>query len=171
MNETTLKAVAQIFRTSLSDEPWQTIGFRCRPKYGAIFKRLRPEWKVNLEGSVLKEMIVLFTTAYILAGTIKANEIDEVVNFYADGYGSVTDLFRTIGYKTKLEACAHLRDSIRLYVDTDASEWPGIMLDRLKIKELPDEKLAACIIVGVIRFIESVRWMTAVIRDQPEITG
>jgi hypothetical protein len=97
MNDAILNVAATCLDTSLRDEAWQDLGFSKRPKYGAFFQRFRAKWKVDLEKSILQEMIILFTAAHLLAGKIRDSDIDDLVSLYTDGYGSVTDLFRTLG--------------------------------------------------------------------------
>ena len=161
-----LEVAAEILGTCLRDEPWQDIGFRRRPKHGAFFQRFRPKWKIKLEKSVLQQMLSLFTAANILAGTIPAHAIDDVVGLYVEGFGPVGELFRTLGYQTRCEATDHLRDSIRLYANNEPSEWPRLLVDSLQVKDVPDKKLAAQLLVGAVRFTRNVHGMTSVLEQR-----
>jgi hypothetical protein len=150
-----------ILGTVLRDEPWQDLGFGRRPRYGAFFQRFRPKWKVDLEKAALKEMVSLLTTAHLAA-----QDIDGVIAFYVDGTEQAHELWRTLGYTSRSEAQHHLRNSIAAYSAAGSEGWSQLLLSRLGVPDIPQPKLAAHLIVGTVRFSETVRSMVAVLRQQ-----
>ena len=164
MKEALLKVCHTCLGSCLRDEPWQDLGYPRRPKHGAAFQRFRPAWKVALEKSILREMIALFTTAHVRAGVIPENDIDDVVYIYANGWGPVTDLFRTLGYSSAGEAAPHLRASVHAYVTAAPGDWPRVLVARLGATGLPDQRFAARLIAGSAIFALNVDKMVTVLR-------
>jgi hypothetical protein len=160
-----------VFGTVLRDEPWQDLGFGRRPRSGALFQSFRPKWKVDLEKAALKEMVILLTTAHLAAHVIAEPDIDGVIAFYVDGTEQARELWRTLGYTSRSEARIHLRNSIAAYSAAAPEGWSQLLLSRLGVRDIPQPKLAARLIVGTIRFSETVRGMVAVLRQQSRATS
>jgi len=131
-----------------------------------MWQRFRAQWRVRLEKSVLQEIIAIFTASYVLAGSISRSEIAEAVQLYADGYGDVGHLYKTLGFGSREEAVQALDQSIRFYVNSPSSEWPKALLDRLAVTRLPENRMAARLLVGSVVFTRNARRMVDVIRMQ-----
>ena len=159
--------MANVLGTALRDEPWQDLGFERRPRYGELVQRLRPEWRVDLEKAILKEMIAVLTAAHLLAGVITRPQIGDLVQLYVDGPGAPTDLWRTLGYTSRAEAQTHLKSTVYLYADTKPDEWPKSLMQRLQVTKVPDRKLSANLLVGVVRFGTNAHHMISVLQ-RPE---
>jgi hypothetical protein len=162
-----------VLGTVLRDEPWQDLGFGRRPRRSAFFQRFRPKWKVDLEKAALKEMVILLTTAHLAAQVIAEQDIDGVIAFYVDGTERAQELWRTLGYTSRSEAQLHLRKSIAAYSASAAAPegWSQLLLSRLGVPDIPQPKLAAHLVVGTVRFSETVRSMLAVLRQQNGPSG
>ena len=155
-----------VLGTVLRDEPWQDLGFGRRPRCGAFFQRFRPKWRVDLEKAALKEMVILLTTAHLAAQVIAEQDIDGVIAFYVDGTERAHESWRTLGYTSRSEAQLHLRNSIAAYSAAGPGRWSKLLLSRLGVPDIPQPKLAAHLIVGAVRFSETVRSMAQVLRQQ-----
>jgi hypothetical protein len=107
----------------LSDEPWQDIGFKRRPKYGAFFQRFRRPWRVALEDAIAREMLILFTGAHIAAGLARREQIEELISIYVRGPDGSSDLWKSFGYASRTETENHLDSSIATYLDSGIQEW------------------------------------------------
>ncbi len=166
MKESVLKVCHNCFGSCLRDEPWQDLGFPRRPKHGAVFQRFRTAWKVTLEKLILREMLALFTTAHVRAGVIAENDLDDVVNVFANGWGTVTDLFHTLDFSSAGEAAHDLRASVGAYVNADPGEWPRILIQRLGTTGLPDQRLSAGLIARSVIFTANVEAMVTVLRRE-----
>jgi hypothetical protein len=143
----------------LRDEPWQDIGFRRRPKYGALIQRLRPAWRVSLEKSITKEMLILFTAAHIAAGVVGRDQVEGLVRIYVGGPDGTSDLWTSLGYASRGEAEAHLRESVSCYLDAGIQEWLHLLPSRLQTLAIPDRALAGKLTVGAIKFAQTVQTM------------
>ena len=155
-----------VLSTVLRDEPWRDLGFGRRPRHGALLQRFRPKWKVDLEKSALKEMVILFTAAYLAAEVIGEKDIDRVIALYVDGTERARELWRTLGYSSRSEAQLHLTNSIAAYAAAASAGWSQLLLLRLGVADIPDTKLAAHLIVGTVRLSETMRGMVALLRQQ-----
>ncbi len=155
----------------LRDEPWQDIGFRRRPKYGALIQRLRPQWRVRLEKSVAKEMLILFTSAYILAEVVGREHLDDLIRIYVRGPDGTGDPWMTLGYESREQAETHLRDSIRTYLDAGVQEWLHLLPTRLGSLTVPDRSLAGRLTVGAITFAQTVQTMVLRLRAKKKLSG
>ena len=152
MNDNVRLSAPRVLQWSISNDSWLNIGYGKRPKYGAIFRRFRPKWRVDIEDSILREMVSIFTAAHVLAGILEVNNLDEIIDIYVDGFGSATGLFHTFGFLSRKDALTHFDEAIREYTEAEPSQWPEILTRRLKITRIPDRKLSAKLMVGSIRF-------------------
>ena len=153
---------SEILELPLKNEPWLDTGYGKRPRCGALFQRFRPTWRVALENSLLREMIGIFTAAYMLAEVIEErDDFQDLINLYAS-----TQLFPTFGFSSRADAFTYFRESIREYWETEPSNWPSVLARRVGFTRIPDQKLSAKLMVGSIRFAMSVETMVLVLRQQ-----
>jgi len=96
---------------------------------------------------------------------IAEQDIDGVIAFYVDGTGRAHELWRTLGYTSRSEAQLHLRNSIAAYSTAAPEGWSQLLLSRLGVPDIPQPKLAAHLIVGTVRFSDTVRSMVAVLQQ------
>lgn len=153
------QVAARILSTVVSDGPWQDLGFPRRPRHGEIIQRFRPQWRVHLEKTVLKEMLIVLTAAHVHAGVIDASNVDEVVSVYVAGPEGTQDLWRSLGYSSRSEAQLHLSSSIPLYAKAVPTEWSGLLSRRLDVAHVSDQRMAAALFVGVVTFTQTAREM------------
>ena len=166
MTDNVLQSAARVLETALTNEPWLDIGYGKRPKYGAFFQHFRPKWRVDLENSLLREMISVFTAAYVLAGVLGEKDLDKVINVYVDGTSSATGLFRALGFLSRKDALTHFNEAIREYHEAGPSNWSGTLTRRIGITCIPDRGLSAKLMVGSIHFARTVEGMVLVLRRQ-----
>ena len=152
MNDNVLLSAPRILKWSISNDSWLNIGYGKRPKYGAIFRRFRPKWRVDIEDSILREMVSIFTAGHVLAGVLEEKNLDEIIDIYVDGFDSATGLFRTFGFLSRKDALTYFDEAIREYTEAEPSQWPEILPRRIKITRIPDRKLSANLMVGSIHF-------------------
>ena len=152
MTSAVQNAAQEVLRTVLGDEAWQDMGFAKRPQYGAVVQRLRTQWKVRLEKSVIQEMVSILTAAHLIAKTITPPELEQLLNVFVDGTDTSGPLWEALGYGSRKEAEAHLKASINDYATTSISEWPRLLCSRLNVAEIPDGALRGKLIVGSVRF-------------------
>ena len=162
MREAVRGVVATCFQTVLMDEPWQDFGFPKRPKYGSLIQKLRPTWKVELEKKILKEIVIVLTAAHVVARVVFPDDIEQVVNAYT----STPDVVRSLGYASRNEALVHLRDSIEEYVRSSFDKWPDMLFTRIDPNSLPDQKTAARVLLGCVRFGANARNMVTILRQK-----
>jgi hypothetical protein len=149
----------------LRDEAWQDMGFKRRPKYGALLERFRPAWRVNLEDSVLREMLILFTVAHIAAGVVGKDQIEDLIRIYVAGPDGNSDLWKTFGYPSRTDAESHFRAAISKYLESGMQDWLQMLPSRLGTLEVPDRKLAGRLTVGAIEFAQNVQNMVLHLRS------
>ena len=170
MTDNVLRSAAGILGTVLKNEPWLDIGYGKRPKYGTFFRNFRPKWRVDLEDSLLKEMTSIFTAAYVLAGVLEEEDLDQVINVYVDGPtdgpGITSGPFRTFGFLSRKDALTYFDEAIREYIEPGPSNWSGILTRRIGITRIPDQKLSAKLMGGSIRFTQTVEGMVLALRLQ-----
>ena len=157
---------ATILKMSIADEPWVDVGYGKRPKHGSFFQHFRPKWRRDLEDSLLREIVGIFTAAYLLAGAVKQTDLDMVIEFYVGG--NTGDLFRTFGFLSRTDALSYFSGAIREYHEAgpSSSEWAGLLARRIGVAHLPDRGLSARLLVGSVRFAVSVEAMVFVLRRQ-----
>ena len=156
---------ATILRMSIEDEPWVDVGYGKRPKHGSFFhQHFRPKWRRDLEDSLLREIVSMFTAAYLLAGVVRQTDLDMVIELYVDG--NTGNLFRTFGLLSRTDALSYFSDAIREYHAAGPSEWASILARRIGVTHLPDRGLSARLLVGSVRFAMSVDAMVFVLSRQ-----
>ena len=155
---------ATILKMSITDEPWVDVGYGKRPKHGNLFQHFRPKWRRDFEDSLLREIVGIFTAAYLLAGVVRQTDLDMVIDLYVDG--NTGDLFRTFGFLSRTDALSYFSDAIREYHEAGPSEWASILARRIGITHLPDRGLSARLLAGSGRFVMSVEAMVFVLRRQ-----
>lgn len=153
------EVAATCLRTALTNEPWQDLGFSKRPRYGAYFQRFRPKWRVTIENKVLKELVIVFTAAHVVAGAATPDDITEIVAFYA----SRADMVHSMGYMSQHDATQHMTVSIRQYLGSSPSQWHTLLFQRLDPASLPDKKMRARLVVGCVQFGRSLQNMVVIL--------
>lgn len=138
--------------TVLRDEPWRDLGFHGRPRYGAIVQRFRPQWRVHLEKTALKQMLALFVAAHVHAGVLELDDLVHVVSILVDGQNGSQELWKSYGCTSRREAERSLADAIGSYVAVDPQGWPSLLNAALDVSRVPDDKLGARLFVGSLRF-------------------
>jgi hypothetical protein len=151
--------------TVLRDEPWHDLGFSGRPRHGQIVQRFRPQWRVHLEKTALKQMIAVFTAAHVHAGALDPDDLSGVVDILVDGPNGSQDLWRTYGYTSRAEAESSLTQAIDSYVASDPQGWPTLLNAALDVSSIPDERLAANLFVGTVRFAQTAEDMLPFLRQ------
>ena len=160
-----LTTAATILEMSIADTPWVDVGYGKRPKHGRFFnKHFRPKWRRDLEDSLLREIVGIFTATYLLAGVVRQMDLDMVIEFYVDG--NTGDLFRTFGFSSRTDALSYFSDAIREYHESEHSEWASILARRIGVTHLPDRGLSARLLLGSVRFVQNVEAMVFVLRRQ-----
>ena len=159
MKDPVRKVVATCLSTALTDEPWQDLGFSKRPKYGAYFERFRPKWRVTIENKVLKELVIVFTAAYVVAGVVTPDDITEIVALYT----CRADVVRSMGYMSQHDATQHMTASIRQYLGSSPARWHTLLFQRLDPTSLPDRKMSARLVVGCVQFGQNLQNMIVVL--------
>lgn len=162
VNEAIAGVVSTCFQTVLRDEPWRDFGFPKRPKYGALIQKFRPTWKVELEKTILKEIIIVMTAVHVVAQVVSQDDIENLV----DGYTSSPDLIRSLGYASRNEARIHLRNSIEDYVKSSPNQWCGMLFTRIDPNSLPDQKVVARLVLGCTQFGITAQNMVGILRQK-----
>lgn len=157
---------ASVLQVVLRDEAWQDLGFAGRPRHGSFFQRFRPEWRVCLEKSVLKQMVAVLTAAHVTARVVRDQQVPEVVRLLVDGPGGTPALWPALGYTSRAEAMQDLLLSINGYVRCPPANWGAELNDRLDPASVPDQKLAGRLFLGVARFSLTVQDMVPILRAQ-----
>src|SRR3990170_1985124 len=97
------KIAAYCLTTALSNAPWEDIGYGKRPKYGSIIQKFRTQWKVEIEKTILKEFLIIFSATHVAAGIIDKSAVEELSQTYT-GIKNHENMFVYIGYATRHEA-------------------------------------------------------------------
>lgn len=148
VSESVTKVCARCAHDALLDDPWQDLRFSGRPRGGSFFNKFLPRWKVELEKRVLQELLIAFTATHAVAGWVTADEVVNVVSVYT----STPALLTALGYSSREQAIAHLRDSIAAYCQKPPGKWGELLCSRLNPPAIPDKKLSGRIFVGCVRF-------------------
>jgi hypothetical protein len=167
MSDAVSGVIAICLRTILSNEPWQDIGFAKRPRSGALFRRFRPRWKVDLERRVIQEMLATFTAAHAVAGRVAPDEISRIIA----GYTARDDVVVALGYQSRAEGVRHLTESIAQYCGAPTKDWHSIIAARVAPSSIPDKKLSARLFVGCIRFSQNLSNMIFILRRSSSETA
>jgi hypothetical protein len=154
---------------TLNDENWQEIGLPKRPRIGALFQRFRAAWKPALEKRVLQHMLAGFTAAHVVAGKADAITIESIIAFYT----AREDVTTAMGYSTREEGRRHLTKTIADYCKTPINDWSQITLHGIQPHEIPDKELSARLLVGCIRFSDTLVHMIPLLRTKisPDLEG
>lgn len=157
---------AAVLQVVLRDEAWQDLGFARRPRHGSFLQRFRPEWRVHLEKSALKQMIAVLAAAYVSAGVIRRQQLPDMVVLLVDGRCRTPALWPALGYTSRAEAVQDLTSSTNAYARGNPSKWGAEMNERLDPSSIPNEKLAGRLYLGIARFTSTAHDMLAVLRAQ-----
>lgn len=166
MSMTPEHVAAAVLQVALRDEAWQDLGFAGRPKHGSFFQRFRPEWRVCLEKSVLKQMVAVLTAAHVAARVVREQQVPDVVRLLVDGPGGMPPLWPALGYTSRAEAMQDLLLSINAYARCPPANWGAELNDRLDPASVPDETLAGRLFLGVARFSLTAQDMIPILRAQ-----
>jgi N-dimethylarginine dimethylaminohydrolase len=147
----------------LDNAPWQDLGFKRRPRYGAILERLRPTWRVALENKVLQEMLAIFSAAYIVAETDKDNLTERLVGIYM----ATPELSAAFGFASQRDGASYMNNAIGEYVVVSPRKWHEILLSHLSALQVPDKSLSARLTVGCIKFCINIEGMILILRSTP----
>jgi hypothetical protein len=145
----------------LQDESWRDLGFKRRPRHGAIFNRLRPHWKVTLEDKVLQEILSIFSAAYIVAKAAGWDLQRQLVKIYL----ATPELVAAFGYDSRMAGVSALTDSMNEFVSAAPRQWDQILLRHLSALKVPDRRMWARLTVGCIQFSRNVEHMIVVLRE------
>ncbi len=154
--------IATCLQTVLRDEIWLDFGFTKRPKYGTLIQMIRPRWRVEIEKVVLKEMVIVLTAAHVIAGVISSKDIEQI----ADAYTTTSDVVRSLGYASRNEALIHLRNSIEEYSKLPPDQWPNTLVNHINPSNIPNEKIAARIMLGCAQFGTAAKNMINVLKQK-----
>lgn len=138
------EAVTICLRIILEDEPWQDFGFPKRPQYGSWFQNFRPEWRVELEKTLLQQMLCMMTGAYIGSGKVR----QEFIRDLADTYTSDDKVVTALGFSSRAEGARVLKELIEQYASASRDLWPQMLHGHIRPDLLPDETLGAKIFSG-----------------------
>ena len=161
--DSTIEAVAGCLHTVLSDEPWQDFGFPKRPRSGAWFQRFRAKWRVDLENTVLQQMLSVLTAAHVIAGKVPRESID----FSAAAYTLNINVTTALGFSSQAEGASSLKNTIEEDASSPPEQWHQILYTHIRPDLLPDKKLAARLLLGCVKFGEAAMHMIGVLNGKP----
>jgi hypothetical protein len=125
----------------VADQPWKDIGLKRRPRWGRIAKFFQPGWWVALEHRLGREMLAVFSAW-------SRGDIETLVTSYM----STDGLARALGFASRLEGAEYMTRAILSYANTPREDWPAVLLDRVRLSDVPDKMLCARITVGTVVF-------------------
>jgi hypothetical protein len=142
----------------LEDSIWVALGWKRRRKFGAFNQRLRSKWRVQLEKTYLKELVILSTASELKQRPVSPNEMRELIALYVDGAGSSRSrpLWSAFGYPSRDEATAHLEQSINLYLGTPLEEWVNLGFKRVGLTAIPDGARMGRLAPGTISVLQNI---------------
>ena len=152
MSDVELRVAGRALQAMLSNEPWEDLGIGKRPKVGKFFQRFRPTWRVELEHRIAQEMLAMFSAAFLLAEDISVESAATLAAIYT----STPDASTAFGFATQSAGETHLTASIENYMKLNTSGWPASLARRLDLASLPDGKLRARLMVGVIKLCSNI---------------
>lgn len=156
------EALTTCLATVLKDEPWQDFGFPKRPQYGAWFQRFRAKWRVELEKTVLQQMLSALTAAYIVSGKLPKDFSVNAASVYTAN-ASITTAF---GFSSQAEGVLRLKSAIDEYVSSPPDQWSQILYARIRPDTLPDKELGAKLFLGCAQFGNAAKNMIGVLKWQ-----
>jgi hypothetical protein len=161
MDSAVTEAVTDCLHTVQLDEPWQDFGFPKRPRYGVWFQRFRPKWRLDLEKTVLQQMLSVLTAAYVIAGKLPKESIDISVAAYL---ANVDVSVYSLGFSSQADGASRLKEAIEEYASSLPERWPEILCTHIRPDLLPDKKLAARLFLGCTKFGTSTQDMINVLK-------
>jgi hypothetical protein len=161
MNDAAKLVFATCLGGIMRDEPWQDFGFVKRPRYGRLFKKLKPPWRTSLENRVLQMMLASFTTAHVLARRINYEEVQGVIVAYATD----DDVVAALGYASRQECGRHLIEAIWKFAETPVADWHALILKRVDPLSIPDKELSTLILMGCARYAENMNRMISGLKE------
>ena len=164
MDDRTAKIADNCLRLSLNHASWQGLGFKRRPRRGLMHQLITPHWKRSLERKTVRELLVIFTAAHVVAVDPEADLLlRDVVDFYwGDGVHSATGL----GFPSK-EACLL---AIQTYTTTPSSDWHKLLIEHIDVFGLPDKKQKMLLLARCVQFTMSVQTMMLYLRLDLDMT-
>jgi hypothetical protein len=160
MDHEAIQALSTCLRMVLDDEPWQDFGFSKRPRYGAWLQRFRAKWRVELEKTVLQQMLSALTAAYIVSGKVPKDFAEAA----ASAYTSSPDIATALGFSSHADDAIQLKEAINKYISSAPDEWPQILNAYIRPHSLPDKQLGARLFLGCAQFGISAKNMIGVLK-------
>lgn len=157
-------AVRFALSTALRDEPWQDLGFGKRPSAGRFLQRFKPQWRVHLEDTALREMVSLFTAAHVHARVLDPLLIPAAVDILLYGQNGSLQLWRTFGFTSRNEGFLGLVAAVQSYALNPPDSWSSRMVEALDAFNIPDARLRARILVGAERVARTTEDMLPLLR-------
>ncbi len=93
-------------------------------------------------------MISALTAAYVLAGKLRRESIQDAVALYTQMPAATTSL----GFPSQAEGTRELRESIEQFIQAPPDEWPRILFANIGGSTLPDKSLTARLMLGCAHF-------------------
>lgn len=83
----------------------------------------------------------------LLSGAHRAPSASEVISVLVHGDGQ-DRLWSSYGFRSGDEARGFFVQACQVYLEASRSDWLGVLVDRLRVTELPDKKIAAAVLWG-----------------------
>ena len=132
------------------------IGFGIRPSHGVFWRLTAPRWKRDLDQRIQREILVIITSAHIVAfSSFRDTLLRRLVDLYWGEDGRLISRFFS---KLALSA------AITEYVEMPSGEWPTPFVDHLGLSAIPDKELRARMLAKGVHFALDVANITLAIK-------
>jgi hypothetical protein len=127
------KIAENSFGLALSGRPWNAIGLGIRPSHGLFWRLTAPRWKRDLDQRIQREVLVIITSAHIVAFPSLRDALQRrLVDLYWGDDGRLISR-----YFSKLALSAAITE----YVEMPSGEWSTPFVNHLGLSAIPDREM------------------------------
>jgi hypothetical protein len=142
---------------AMSGKPWNAIGFGTSPSHGVVWWLTTPRWKKDLDQRIQREILVIITSAHIVAfSSLRDALLRRLVELYWGDDGRLISR-----YFSKLALSAAISE----YVEMPSGEWPTPFVSHLELSVIPDKEMRTRVLAKGVYFAIDVANIILAIRN------
>jgi len=142
---------------AMNGSPRGAIGFGIRPSHGVFWRLTAPRWKRDLDQRIQREILVIITSAHIVAfSSFRDTLLRRLVDLYWGDDGRLISR-----YFSKLALSAAITE----YVEMPSGEWPTPFVNHLGLSAIPDKEMRTRMLAKGVHFAIDVGKIILAIRS------
>lgn len=149
------------YKLILSPALWLTLGYRGVPRQGKFFQFFRPRWRVDLDKTVQRELLSMYSAAFFVAGVAEDPTPARLVDAYTENWS----LSKALQFTSQSEGKQYLSTSIDKYISAKPSGWGACFLLQTNMPKIPNKRWQHEFMRGALYAIGPMDWPIACLKD------